>query len=80
MHFPYILTLTLPLLSVFDGIVHSSAQCKLLFIIHIGGGLRVVVNFIVSNSGESFINKLTSNLNSGATTTSKTIEKHINLD
>ena len=50
-----------------------SARWDLSFEIHIGGGPGNVFNFIVSNSGEGAINKLTTDSNSGALTTPGTI-------
>ena len=88
-HFPYILNLTSPSPSVNDGMVHfelTVSIAKLLssidlsFDIHIGGCPGVVFNFIVRNSGEGGIKKLTSDSILGAPTTPGTFKKSQKFD
>ena len=50
------------------------------FDLHIGGGPGVVFIFTVSNSGKGGFKKLTSDSDSGASTTPGTIDKGQNFD
>ena len=52
-----------------------SARQDLLFDINIGSGPKGVFNLIVTNSGKGAIDKLTSDFDSGARITLKTIKK-----
>ena len=84
MHFPYILTVTLLSPLVFDGDVHLelknfiakllSSMRHLIQYTYWGGQINVF-NFTVSNLGEGYINKFTSDSDSGVQTTPKRSRK-----